>query len=336
MPTIGFPRGGRRTPRISLALQGGGAHGAFTWGVLDRLLEAGVTIDAVSGTSAGACNAVALAHGWAQGGGEGARETLAKLWRGVADTAEQAGLPRGELGAFALSLASHLFSPYELNPAGIDPLRELLEELVDFERLRRARPFKLLIAATNLRTGKGRVFQEHELTVECVLASAALPPQLHRSVEIAGELYWDGGYTSNPPVVALAERSRVRDIVIVRINPVESEAVPKSASAIRNRTAEIVFGHPLQVELERLQHARDLARGPAGWLSPALRRLARVQIDTISCDETLGRLDPSTRVLPQWPVLQQLRDAGRDAAEGFLARAMRPYARPDLDAAPPT
>jgi NTE family protein len=171
--------------------------------------------------------------------------------------------------------------------------------------------------------------------VECVLASAALP-QLHRPVEIAGELYWDGGYTSNPPVVALAERSRVRDIVIVRINPVESEAVPKSASAIRNRTAEIVFGHPLQVELERLQHARDLARGPAGWLSPALRRLARIQIDTISCDETLGRLDPSTRVLPQWPVLQQLRDAGRDAAEGFLARAMRPYARPDLDAAPPT
>ncbi len=326
---------GRRPPRISLALQGGGAHGAFTWGVLDRLLEAGVTIDAVSGTSAGACNAVALAQGWAQGGAEGARETLASLWRGVADKAEQAGLPQGPFGAFALSLASHLFSPYQLNPTGIDPLRELLEELVDFERLRGACPFKLLIAATNLRTGGGRVFFEHELTVECVLASAALP-QLHRAVEIAGELYWDGGFTSNPPVVALAERSRARGLVLVRINPIESDGVPMSAPTIRNRVAEMVFGHPLRIELERLRHARELARGPAGWLSPALRRLARVQVDTISCDEAIGRLPPSTRLVPRWPVLEQLRDLGRTAADRFLARATRPEPRSRLDLAPST
>jgi NTE family protein len=216
-----------------------------------------------------------------------------------------------------------LFSPYELNPAGVDPLRALLLELIDFERLRKASSFRLLIAATNLRTGRGRIFDGREITLEAVLASAALP-QVYRPVEIDGALYWDGGFTSNPPVLALAEASRVRDIVIVRINPVESGGVPKTAPAIRSRVAEMVFGHPLQQEIERLEHARRIARGPAGWLSPALRRLRRVRLQTISGDEALGRLPPSSRIFPDWPMLEGLRDAGRAAADDFLARFPSP------------
>jgi len=202
MPMIGLSRGGWRAPRISVALQGGGAHGAFTWGV------SGTSGRGVQRRRAGAW----MGAGWCRRRPGNACEALAP--RGGQGRAGRTATRRARRVCAQPRFASVL-SPYELNLAGIDPLRELLEELVDFERLRRARPFKLLIAATNLRTGKGRVFQEHELTVGCVLASAALP-QLHRSVEIAGELYRDGGYTSN--VVALAERSRVRDIVIVWIN----------------------------------------------------------------------------------------------------------------------
>jgi NTE family protein len=330
LPLLGFLSSRHRAPRLALALQGGGAHGAFTWGVLDRLLEAGIAIAAVSGTSAGACNAAALADGWRAEGAAGARARLDLLWRRIADQAEQIGLPTGEFGTFALGLAAHLFSPYEFNPVNLSPLRDLLSELIDFERLRRAPPFPLLVAATNLRTGRGRLFAEHELTVDTVLASAAVP-QLHHPVEIGGELYWDGGFTSNPPLMALAQRSGAPLIVVVRINPVTSPAVPTSAAAIRHRVAELMFGQPLRHERAQLRHAQALGRGPAGWLSPGLRRLARVRVATISDDATIGELPPATRLQPHWPVLARLRDAGRTAAERFLAR-LDPAAAADAEA----
>jgi NTE family protein len=293
---------------VSFALQGGGAHGAFTWGVLDRFLESGVRIDAVSGTSAGACNAVLLAHGWREDGPEGARRTLAAFWRELARKVGRNGLPTGELTAYALGVTSYFFSPYELNPLDVDPLRELLEELVDFEALRRRPPFKLLIAATNLRTGQGRLFDERELTVETVLASSALPTLRH-AVEIEGEPYWDGGFTSNPPLVVLADRSRARDIVLVRINPVDSPSTPTTASDIRNRVAELVFSRPLAAELQQLES--DPAR-------------SRVRLHVIDGDSVIANLHPTTRLLPQASVLEELREAGYERADGFIAGTVDP------------
>jgi NTE family protein len=313
---------------LSLALQGGGAHGAFTWGVLDRLLEE-ETIDvaAVSGTSAGAVNAVALASGWCEGGREGARATLERLWRAVGR--EAARSPLGHGGAFAacaLGLATHLFSPYELNPLDLNPLRQLLDELVDFAALRERSPMPILIATTKVRTGECRVFREHELTAGTVLASACLP-QLFQAVEIDGEAYWDGGYASNPPVLELAELGRGRALLVVRINPADGDGSPRSAPAIRNRGAEIVFGRPLAIELAQLEKARRLGRGPLGALRPRLRRLARLEVQVIDGDGTLARLDPITKVAPDTRLLEHLRAEGRAAAEAWLRRRARLTAR---------
>ena len=253
--------------RLSLALQGGGAHGAFTWGVLDRLLEAGrPDLDTVSGSSAGAVNAVTLAAGWLEGGAEGARERLAQLWQAVSERARPLPLAPGAVRAFAIELAAHLFSPHDLNPLGIDPLRDIVEGLVDFERLRGQRGLRLLVAATSVRTGTARIFETREMTVDVVLASAALP-QLHEPVLIDGEAYWDGGLSSNPPLVELALRSRTPRILLVRLTPWETDAVPRAASEIRARVTEIMFSRPLREELARLAGARRLRRAGQGWFS---------------------------------------------------------------------
>jgi NTE family protein len=324
-----LPRGRAGRVAVSLALQGGGAHGAFTWGVLDRLLEEeDLDIAAVSGTSAGALNAVALASGWGEGGREGARAALERLWRAVGREAARSPLGGhgGAFAALALGLATHLFSPYELNPLDLNPLRELLDEHVDFAALRERSPMPVLVAATKVRTGEGRVFREHELTAEAVLASACLP-QLFQAVEIDGEAYWDGGYTSNPPVLELAELGRGRTLLVVRINPVDGEGSPRSAPAIRDRTAEIVFGRPLAVELAQLEKLRDLGRALPGSLRPRLRRLARLEVQVIDGDETLARLDPITKVASDTRLLEHLRAEGRAAAEAWLRRRARLTAR---------
>jgi NTE family protein len=315
-----LPRSRAGQVAVSLALQGGGAPGAFSWGVLDRLLEEeAVDIAAVSGTSAGAVNAAALASGWREGGREGARATLDRLWRAVGREAARAPLGSGGLAAFMLGLATHLFSPYELNPLDINPLRQLLDELVDFAALRERGPMPVLIAATRVSTGQGRIFREHELTADVALASACLP-QLHHAVEIDGEAYWDGGYSSNPPVLELAELGLGRTLLVLRINPVDGEGLPRSAPAIRERTAEIVFGRPLAVELAQLDKLRRLGRGLPGWLHPRLRRPARLEVQVIDGDETLARLDPITKVAPDARLLEHLRAEGRAAAEAWVRR----------------
>jgi NTE family protein len=323
-----LPRGRTGRVVVSLALQGGGAHGAFTWGVLDRLLEEeAIDVAAVSGTSAGALNAVALASGWCEGGREGARAALERLWRAVGREAARSPLGHGGgFAACALGLATHLFSPYELNPLDLNPLRELLDELVDFTALRERSPMPILIAATKVRTGEGRVFREHELTAGTVLASACLP-QLFQAVEIDGEAYWDGGYSSNPPVLELAELGRGRTLLVVRINPVDGDGLPRSAPAIRNRGTEIVFGRPLAIELAQLEKARRLGRGPLGALRPRLRRLARLEVQVIDGDGTLARLDPITKVAPDTRLLEHLRAEGRAAAEAWWRRRARLTAR---------
>jgi NTE family protein len=319
-------RRARRLPTLNLALQGGGAHGAFTWGVLDRLLEEErFAVEGISGTSAGALNAVVLASGWLAGARAGARQALETLWREVAALARFSPLRAGGLTLMAADLTAQLLSPYQLNPLDLNPLRRILEQLVDLERLRAERRLKLFVAATNLRTGRARIFRNAELSTEVVLASACLP-QMHQAVTIAGEAYWDGGFVSNPPLAVLVEHCRARDLLLVQINPETVSELPRSAREIRNRMAEIVFGRPLAVELETLAERRRRARSPLRWLSPTCRRLARHRRHVIDGGPVLAALDPASKVDPDWPRLAQLRDLGRSAAEAWLYEGAPPRA----------
>jgi NTE family protein len=308
----------RILPVLNLALQGGGAHGAFTWGVLDRLLEEErFRFQGISGASAGAINGVVLASGWLVGGRAGAREALARLWREVAAVSRLSPLRAAGLTQMAADFAAQLLSPYQLNPFDLNPLRSILERLVDFDRLRRDRGISLFIAATNLRTGHGRTFRNPELSSNVVLASACLP-QLHQAVEIEGEAYWDGGLTSNPPLLPMVEHCAPRDVLLIQINPLAAMALPTSARQIRNRLAEIVFGRPLVSELETLARLARLARSPLAWPNRANRRLARHRLHLIDGSAELAALDPNTRIDPDWSLLVRLRDQGRMAAEAWL------------------
>jgi NTE family protein len=303
----------RRPEQLNLALQGGGAHGAFTWGVLARLLATGIRIEGISGASAGALNAVALAAGWRRGGAAGAAQALDELWREIGRLAQLSPLRAGGLTQMAADFAAQYLSPYQLNPLGANPLRAVLERLVDFERLRAVATPRLFIAATNVATGRARIFRNAELSMDAVLASTCLP-QLHPAIMIEGEPYWDGGFSANPPLIALVEGSRARDLVLVQINPMVAERMPRTPSEIRNRVAEIAFGRPLVDELERLRHgARSF--GPVAWLSTRRRRLYRHRLHTIDGSAELSGFDPRTKVDPTWPLLLELRARGWMAAE---------------------
>jgi NTE family protein len=307
----------RRPERLNLALQGGGAHGAFTWGVLARLLEAGIRIDGISGASAGALNAVVLAAGWLRGGAAGAARALDDVWREIGRLAQLSPLRAGGLTQMAADFAAQYLSPYQLNPLGANPLRAVLERLVDFERLRAADTPRLFIAATSVATGCARVFRNPELGVDAVLASACLP-QVHPAITIDGEPYWDGGFSANPPLVALVEGSPARDLVLVQINPLRAERTPRTPLEIRNRMAEIAFGRPLAEELERLRRAAGSFGDPIAWLSTRRRRLLRHRLHTIDGSAELSRLDPRTKVDPTWPLLQELRARGWMVADTWL------------------
>ena len=319
-PAEGWRAGRRRVRplRLNLALQGGGAHGAFTWGVLDRLLEdEGFAFEGISGTSAGALNAVALASGWLAGGAAAARQALATLWHEVAGLARFSPLRAGGMTQMAADFTAQLLSPYQLNPLDLNPLRNILGRLVDFERLQGERGVALFIAATDLRSGEARIFRNRELTADALLASACLP-QLHQAVAIDGAAYWDGGFVSNPPLLPLVEGCRTRDVLLVQINPTRVTGLPRSARDIRNRISEIVFGRPLLAELEMLAERARRARSPLCWWSRAGRRLARHRLHLIDGGAMLAALDPATKIDPDWSVLLQLRDLGRAAAESWL------------------
>ena len=220
---------------VSLALQGGSAHGAFTWGVLDRLLEEPrIEVEGVSATSAGAMNAAVMAHGLTTGGRKGAREALEEFWLGVA----RISAPFGALQLF--EVVSRFLSPYQLNPFNYNPLRRLIRQVIDFQRLRQGSAIKLFLPATNVRTGKIKVFTDQEITADCVLASACLP-FLYQAVEVDGEHYWDGGYMGNPALFPLIYSCQSRDILIVHVNPIERPDKPTSAREIMNRVNEISF-----------------------------------------------------------------------------------------------
>src|SRR5262245_36111011 len=242
---------------IDLALQGGGSHGAFTWGVLDRLLEEPwLQIDAISGTSAGAMNAAVLADGWTAGGASGARAALDAYWERVAKAAVLSPLQRSVLDRLlgrwtldyspayiAFDLMSRLFSPYDLNPQGVNPLTSILDKSIDFERLSRS-PIKLFITATNVHTGRGRILRNADLTADVLLASACLPT-MFQAIEIDGEPYWDGGFAGNPTITPLVRESNAQDSILVQINPRERPGTPRSAAEILNRLNEVSFNAAL-------------------------------------------------------------------------------------------
>lgn len=323
---------GDRKP-VNVALQGGGAHGAFAWGVLDRLLEDDrLALDAVSATSAGTINAVALAYGRSLGGAEGARAKLEEMWRAVS----AASSPWGPFQSNPLNqwLASRhtssdlspaflyfqavtqIFSPYVLNPFDFNPLKDLLLRLIDFERLRTCpRATRLFISATNVRTGKIRVFENPELSVDVVLASACLP-YIFKAVEIDGEAYWDGGFMGNPPLFPLIYRGASRDIVIVHINPLTRPDVPRSGPEIFDRMNEISFNSSLMREMRAIAFVTRLL--DEGALDA--NRYARMLIHSIRDDAEMARHGAASKLTPSWDFLRRLCDSGRAAAEAWLTQ----------------
>ncbi|HKO08606.1 MAG TPA: patatin-like phospholipase family protein [Alphaproteobacteria bacterium] len=323
--------------RLALALQGGGAHGAFTWGVLDRLLEVpGCRIVAISGSSAGAINAAVLAAGYLEGGPVAARERLEALWRKLAQLAafsplrptpfEVLVLGRNSEWSFshlAFDLVSRLLSPYQLNPLGLNPLRQVLVELIDFERLRSSDAIRLFVAATSVETGDARLFTNGELTPDVLLASACLPT-LYPAVKLDGGHYWDGGFTANPPLLPLVEQCDASDIVLVRLNPRQEAGVPTTARGIQSRLSRIVFDNPLKRELESIDWLRRMAKKAGIGASGPAERLASLRLHTIGDDDVLSRLGNASKLHPDWPLVRGLRDAGREAAEGWLFAGVTP------------
>jgi len=314
--------------RIDLALQGGGAHGAFTWGVMDRLLEdERIEIEGISGTSAGAMNGVVMADALTRGDRDTARQALHDFWQAVSRAGMASPIRRTPLdmvtgnwsldhspGYIAMDLMSRLVSPYQFNPFNLNPLRELLAERVDFERVRRCPDLKLFVTATNVRSGKQRIFTREEMSVDAVMASACLPT-VFQAVEIEGEAYWDGGYMGNPSLLPLMEHCGSRDIVIVQINPIYRAEVPTSAAGIMNRLNEITFNASLIKEVRMVAMLQRLL----GDHGVDIGCYGGTLFHRIAGDETLGKLSVSSKMNAEWPFLCHLRDEGRRTAAEWLA-----------------
>jgi len=312
----------RKRP-LSLALQGGGSFGAFTWGVLDRLLEQdGLVLDMVSGTSAGAVNAVVLANGLAEGGPAEARDRLDRFWRRVSKAAVFSGAA-GAAATSALEFSTRVFSPYQFNPLDLNPLRAILAQEIDFERLRRKSPVRLLIAATRLRDGRPRLFREHEITLEAVIASASLP-LLHHAVAIDGEWYWDGGYSANPPLRQLAVESTAADIMVVQITPEEENGVPRSSSQIARLVARFSFTGPLRRDMEALDDLCALCREGRIFRSRLCRELNRLRLYHLEAERSVAELRRASAFNVDWSFLSRLKQAGRAASEDWLSAERRP------------
>ncbi len=311
--------------QVDLALQGGGSHGAFTWGVLDRLLEEPwLKIEAISGTSAGAMNGAVLVSGYMQGGAGGARAALDAYWGRVADAARFSPIQRSPLdrlmnrwsldtspGYLAMDLMSRVVSPYSLNPFGVNPISDILQKSIDFAHLGEA-SIKLFITATNVHTGRGRVFRNHELTPDVLLASACLPT-MFQAIEIDGEPYWDGGFVGNPTITPLVRESDAADVILVQINPRERRETPRTATEILNRLNEISFNSPLMKELRMIALLRQAADPGAGEGA----RWARMLTHRIVTDK-LAEYGASSKLNAEGAFLTMLKEDGRVAADAFL------------------
>lgn len=315
--------GGRKT--VNLALQGGGSHGAFTWGVLDALLEDGrLDFEGISGTSAGAMNAVVLAHGLARARASGlseaaarqaTREALARFWDGVGLMGNFiTGVPMPGVQAM-MGMVAQWLSPYQSNPLGINPLRKLLEREVDFELLARQRRLKVFVAATNVRTGQGEIFSGKQLVADAVLASACLPA-LYQAVKIGDEHYWDGGYSGNPAIYPLIYHTQSADMLLVQINPIATDYVPGgSAQDIAERVNEITFNAPLLAELRAIRFVTRLLQ--EGRLDPA--RYKNVLMHRVDGGAALAAFGAASKTRADSAFVRRLFELGRQAGHDWLA-----------------
>jgi NTE family protein len=322
----------RKKKALNLALQGGGAHGAFAWGVLDRLLaDERIEIEAISGTSAGAMNAVVVAEGMVRGGPEAARACLRHFWSAVSEAARHSPIRRSPIDIFMgnwnldtspayilFDLMGRLASPYELNPLNLNPLRDLVEELVDFERVRHCESVKIFVSATNVETGRIKVFDRHELTADMVMASACLP-LVFQAVEIDGVPYWDGGYMGNPALFPVFAGTGTHDVVVVQVNPITRRGVPKSAREIVNRISEITFNSSLLREFRAIHFVSHLLE--EGKLDPETYK--RVLVHRIAAEDEINPLGASSKMNAERAFLQHLFDIGRRAAEDWLGENFR-------------
>ncbi len=319
------------TKRLNLALQGGGAHGAFTWGVLDRILEdERIEIEGISGTSAGAINAAVLAAGYVENGRNGARASLDKFWRDLSNFAPFSPAQRSFAdwltgnwnidrapGIVWFDMISRLFSPYESNPGHIDVLRDMLAQRIDIDRVRACHALKLFVCATNVRTGQAKVFEHDSLSIDALLASACLPTAF-QAVVIGGEPYWDGGYTGNPAIWPLIDRCESRDIAIVQINPLVRDGIPKTTAEIMNRMNEINFNAALIDEMQDIAKMKRLIE--QGALSgDATTRYKDLLIHLIGDDAEMGKLGAASKFNLDIGFLLHLKDAGRRAATRWIA-----------------
>jgi len=313
-------------PQLNLALQGGGAHGAFTWGVLDALIEdPRIHFEGLSGSSAGAMNAVVLADGWLKNGREGARQALADFWAAVGKQLPAGMVTQGSNDAIDLSPASKLFaswaghfSPAQLNPFDLNPLRDLLGGQIDFERLRAASPFKIFVGTTQASSGKLRIFRETELTVDVLLASACLP-RIHHSIEIDGEAYWDGGYSANPAVFPLFYDCDARYVLLVLLDPLKREGTPRTLDDIEARIAEVGFSAHFMREMRMFAQAAAFSR-PAFLTRGRLeRRLQQMRFHMIDSSELASLQRTETKVLAYGPFLERLHAQGRERGQNWLS-----------------
>jgi NTE family protein len=324
---LGFWRSLRKPPpRLNLALQGGGSHGAFTWGVLDALLaDPRVALEGLSGSSAGALNAVLLADGWCKGGRDGARKSLADFWTALGTQMPPGLVVQGEGDSVSLSAMSRAlvnwaayFSPDQLNPLALSPLRDLLNSHINFEALRRNCPFKLFVGATQANTGRLRVFREHEITPDVLMASTCLP-RLHHVVSIDGQPYWDGGYSANPQVFPLVYECSASDILLVLLSPLERGDCGSSVEAIQERIAEITFSANLVREMSQFTQALAHARPGFGGSGSLDRRLLNTHIHMVDSSGLASLQGTGTKLLAHAPFMQSLMRQGQERAHQWLA-----------------
>jgi NTE family protein len=310
---------------VNLALQGGGSHGAFTWGVLDRLLEEErLTFEGISATSAGAVNAVVLADGLAAGGRKGAKDALQRYWKKVSDLASRSvfrpspidkadpgfGLEHSP-GYLIMESMTYFASPYQMNPFNYNPLKEMLAATINFERVRAQQAVKLFVSATNVQTAKVKVFTGKEIDVEHVLASTCLPLMM-QAVEVDGEYYWDGSYTGNPVIFPLFFDCQAPDIVMVHITPAERPGVPTTSPSIMNRMQEISFNTSLIREMRTIAYLTKLI--DAGKVDGGKRLFVHV----IEAEDLIRNLSWSSRLNGDWGLLTHLREMGRRRADKWL------------------
>jgi len=313
--------------KINLALQGGGAHGAYTWGVLDRLLEEkDLIIEGISGTSAGAMNAAMLVNGFVKGGRDGAKECLEQFWKRISEAAAFSPLHKTPVDRMMtgwnmdfspayhwFDLMSRIFSPYELNPLNINPMRGIIEDMLDIDAVRHGKATKLFITATHVASGQARVFNSHEINADVLLASACIP-FMFQAIEVEGQHYWDGGYMGNPAIWPIIYHCESEDVVLVQINPIHDDKLPKTANEIINRLNEISFNSSLISEMRAIQFVSKLLH--KGALDP--KRYKDMRVHLIYAAEHIKSLNASSKANADWDFFQYLKNIGRITAEHWI------------------